>query len=147
MGGKLVDAIRALELREGQAAADAVLHVLDLPLVGHDEDQVVPELPQSLVGPLVLEDLLDERREALGVGVDREGVVVEQDEVGPAIAHDVVDLVGPGREWDQVERSARGPEEVPGPLVEFGPEVVGLDLVHLAADDLGQVRLDHEPQQ
>ena len=37
MGGKLVDAITALEFREGQASADAVLHVLDLSLVGYDE--------------------------------------------------------------------------------------------------------------
>ena len=89
---------RALELREGQAAADPVLHVLDLPLVGHHEDQVVPELPQSLVGPLVLEDLLDERREPLGVGIDGERIVMEHDQVGPAIPHGIVDLVGAGRE-------------------------------------------------
>ena len=60
----------------------------------------------------------------------------------------VVHLVGPGREWGQVELSARGlAEEIPDPLVEFGPEIIGVDLVHLAADDLVQVRLDHEPQE
>src|SRR5208337_1872127 len=44
------------------------------------------------------------------------------------------------------ERSSRSPEKLSDPFVELGPEVVGLHLFHLAADDLGQVRLDHEPQ-
>src|SRR5208337_1897372 len=80
-----------------------VLHILDLPFVGHNEDQVVPEFAQSPVGPLVLENLLDKRREPLGVGIDGERVVMKQDQVGSTIPHCIVDLVGTGREGLKTE--------------------------------------------
>ena len=65
----MADAIGLLQSRERQAAADAVLHVLDLPLVGDDEDQVVPVTRGARWSvPLYLKISSMSGREALGVG-------------------------------------------------------------------------------
>ena len=98
------------QLLEGETAAESVLHVLDLSLVRDHEDEVVPELSEPLVRPLVLEDFFHERREPIRVGIDGKGVVMKQDQVGSTISHNVVNLIGSGREGFQVERAPRGSE-------------------------------------
>jgi hypothetical protein len=69
------DAVGPLQLGQGQAGADAVPHVLPESLVGHDEDEVVLEVAEAVVGPLVLDDVVDPGRQPLGLDGDSQRLV------------------------------------------------------------------------
>lgn len=135
---------RLLHFLECQVSAHAIFHGLALSLVGHDENEVVAIAPWVEVGSLLLEDLGDLLRKSLGFGANSQRLVAHDHQGRPAVPDLVRDLVGPSREGDHVELAACLTEDLADPLVERGPNIAGIDVVHLLADDPLQVGLDGE---